>query len=1275
MDRTNLTKYIQDPSRERREVTVSMRADGNFRLQFPDGIFKMSFPDQSMEFTGERMTTAIEGEIEFEHFHRYCLARDLCQGLDVLDVASGEGYGSSILANVARSVTGVDVDPQAIAHARTTYGGENLRFIQGSALDLPLDDASVDAVVSFETLEHVREHARFMAEVKRVLRPGGRLVVSTPERAVYSARGEPVNEFHLLELTAAEFNSLLRANFKHVGVLSQRAILGSLIVKTEGGGPWRSYERRSLEYIEASTGLARAPFLIAIASEQEVSYVPSSVYLDRRRPGEVVGGYLQLPAYQVQAAELSAVIGRLNEAVATRDAEIGRLNDVVATRAAEIGRLNDVVATRAAEIGRLNEAVARRAAEIGRLNDVVATRDAEIGRLNNVLSARDIELSSVKAERDAQIVWLSDERTRLSGELNAHAAKLAVSQGQLYKLTRSFRWRFVDGAVHFPRSVGRVLRWPFIRVAYHKNGRPRGWLRRLRSRSGKPQSTGERVDLRASERMLLSGQTAEPISSAETLSIEQKPESTSSEGTLQAPSPTAALDELKATVLVVAHEASRSGAPILALNLVQQLAAHYNVISLVLGGGELTDHFRRASAAIYMADRIHMEETQLDSVVKRVTSRFPLMFAIVNSVESRMVLRALSAEGVPTVSLVHEFSAYTRPRSAIPDVVTLSTETVFSTKVTLENAVADFWLYPGKSIHVEPQGKCVVPESLGVASEASDEKLWLMSNLRPKGGTRRFLVVGAGSIQIRKGVDLFIECAAIIKDQPGGGGFQFVWIGDGYDPEYELAYSVYLADQIKRARVESQVKFLRSTSQIELAYQAADLLLIPSRLDPLPNVAIDALTSGLPVVCFEKATGVADFLVDNGLGDQCVARYLDAHDLAQKVRALADSDDLRASVSDRSRAAAKSKFDMNGYVSKIEKIAIQAVGKEARVREEINTILASRKFRSDFFKDLTAELLPEEALIESYIRRMASGLRIRKPMPGFHPTVYSWAHRSEDWRNSDPFAEFLRNGHPEGPWLQGVIQNDGDGRRAPEWPARVALHIHAHYPDQLTGIAERLTLNASTPELFISVNSEEAVALAQQALSAYRGRIVEMRITPNLGRDIGPLLTEFGRTLCASYDIIGHLHTKKSVILANREFAETWNVFLLENLLGGKNGGAMLDLILHSMATDPAIGLVFPDDPHVLSWTGNREEAEGIASRMGLRDLPEQFNFPIGTMFWARSSVLSRFVELDLAWSDYPTEPLPYDGTLLHAIERLFGVVPAKMGMTCAVTNVRGLTR
>ena len=866
-------------------------------------------------------------------------------------------------------------------------------------------------------------------------------------------------------------------------------------------------------------------------------------------------------------------------------------------------------------------------AEIDRLNEAVSARDAKIGRLNDAVSAR-----------EAQIVWLNDERTRLNGELKVHVANLAALQRRFDKLSRSFGWRLKDGLVHLPRSVGRLLRRAFARISFHSDGRPRGWLRRLRLHSVSTQSTGKTVNLQTSD-----GRA--PV-----------------------------LDERKATILVVAHEATRSGAPILALNLGQKLSARYNVVNLVLSGGELEDHFRRASAALYVADQRNMTDQQLRRMVRDVAKQYPLKFAIVNSFASRRALSPLKAEGVPTISLVHEFSSNMRPHSALHDVITLSTETVFSTKVTLASVESDRWLYPSTSTHVAPQGKCIVPEAPGFA-ETLIEKTWLVANLRPPACASKILVIGIGNIELRKGVDLFIECATILKNQPGGERFQFVWIGDGFDPEHELAYSVYLDDQIKRAEIELQLKIIRSTSQIELAYQTADLLVISSRLDPLPNVAIDALLAGRPVLCFEKTTGIADFLIENGLGDQCVARYLDTHDLARKVKALADSHDLRARVAERSRAAAEKEFDMNAYVSKIEAIAMQAVGNEALVKEEVETLLTSGKFRSDFFKHAGVETLPEEKIIQDYLLRMACGLGVRKPMPGFQPTVYASLQRSEGTTSGDPFVDFLRKRLPAGPWLQRVIQNGDERKARPNAEPRAALHLHAYYPDQLAGIIKRLNLNASAPDLFMSVVRPEAAAEAREAVSAYRGRLVDLQITPNLGRDIGPFLTQFGRALCDGYDIIGHLHTKKSVHVTDRPFAEAWNTFLLENLIGGERGGAMLDAILSTMALDPTIGIVFPDDPHVIGWTKNRKYAEGLAARMKCGELPQQFNFPVGCMFWIRSSVLAKFVELELAWRDYAPEPLPIDGTIQHAIERLFGVVPATMGMTCAVTNVRGLTR
>jgi len=904
----------------------------------------------------------------------------------------------------------------------------------------------------------------------------------------------------------------------------------------------------------------------------------------------------------------------------------------------------------AAEASSHHEMIGQKASQARELREAVSQKDAQVRALEEAASQKDAQAHALQlavSELETRIMALQVEKERVVAEFERLTLALDSQKAEL------------ERASDLGRQLAVLRARPgaaFIDLLTY------GLLSYL-SRQSPPLSG------RMTARFARSAEKRDPKRSLGQAHVE-----IARKGALPKRRPSAILDAQKETILIVSHEASRTGAPILALNIIQHLSVRYNVIGLILGGGELADHFRRASALLFVADRIHMTDRELDAVISDIAAQHLLTFAIVNSVESRMALRALKVAGVPTVSLVHEFSSYTRPRTAFPDVLKLSTETVFSTKMTLENAVADFWVYPGPSIHVVAQGKCTVPTTRG-ASEASVEKVRLTRNLRPEGATRKFLVIGLGDIQLRKGVDLFIECATIIKNQSGGERFQFVWIGNGFDPENEVVYSVYLGDQMKRAGLGSQMKILRSTSQIELAYQSADLLLLSSRLDPLPNVAIDALMLGLPVVCFEKTTGIADFLSETGLGEPCVAQYLDTHDLARKVTALADSEDLRASVSERSRAAAASAFDMNAYVSKIEAIAVQAVGAEKRVKEEINTILASGKFRGDFFKPPEMESSPEEKLVENYLRRMASGLHIRKPMPGFQPTIYSWLHRREGKTNDDPLADFLRKGLPQGPWLQSVFQNGGASKSAPHAGLRAALHLHVFYPDQLAGIVERVKLNASAPDLFISVTSEDAAGRTREALSGYRGHIIDVQVTPNLGRDIGPLLTQFGTLLSASYDVIGHLHTKRSVLLENPSFAEAWSAFLLENLVGGKRGGAMLDLILASMASDPAIGIVFPDDPHVLSWTGNRNHAEALAARMNCGELPEQFNFPIGAMFWMRAAVLKRFVELDLAWGDYEPEPLPYDGTLIHAIERLFGVVPAAMGMTCAVTNVRGVTR
>lgn len=184
-----------------------------------------------LKFTGERFVPGVPGEIVYEHVHRYAFARRFATGRRVLDAACGEGYGSALLAQVAAEVTGVDIDGATIAHARATYPGRNLAFVAASVTSLPLPAASIDLIVSFETVEHVpaADQSRMLAEFARVLAPDGVLLMSSPNRPEYSERRDYRNPFHVHELDREELAELLARHFAATRWYRQRVWLGSTL--------------------------------------------------------------------------------------------------------------------------------------------------------------------------------------------------------------------------------------------------------------------------------------------------------------------------------------------------------------------------------------------------------------------------------------------------------------------------------------------------------------------------------------------------------------------------------------------------------------------------------------------------------------------------------------------------------------------------------------------------------------------------------------------------------------------------------------------------------------------------------------------------------------------------------------------------------------------------------------------------------------------------------------------------------------------------------------
>ncbi|OLP44891.1 glycosyltransferase [Rhizobium oryziradicis] len=217
-----------------------------------------------IEFTGERYMPSIDGNIYLEHMHRYYLAKGFVQGKEVLDIASGEGFGSAILAQAAKSVIGVDISEDAVGHAQAKYGSARLSFRPGSCEAIPLPDASVDVVVSFETIEHIEAHEVFLKEIKRVLRPNGSLIISTPEKEAYTIATGLVNPFHVKELFRREFDTLLSRHFNYVSMHGQVIGFGSLIAPE--GQPSVFVETNAVTGTSTS-GIKTPMYMIAVASD------------------------------------------------------------------------------------------------------------------------------------------------------------------------------------------------------------------------------------------------------------------------------------------------------------------------------------------------------------------------------------------------------------------------------------------------------------------------------------------------------------------------------------------------------------------------------------------------------------------------------------------------------------------------------------------------------------------------------------------------------------------------------------------------------------------------------------------------------------------------------------------------------------------------------------------------------------------------------------------------------------------------------------------------
>jgi ubiquinone/menaquinone biosynthesis C-methylase UbiE len=383
-----------------------------------------------LTFTGERFVPTCSGEIAYEHWHRYAFARQFAAGRNVLDAACGEGYGTALLASVAEHAVGVDIDAETVAHATTSYGAlGRIRFVEGSCVSLPFADAMFDVVVSFETVEHLpaADQPRMVAEFARVLKRDGVLVISSPNKRLYSDVREYVNEFHLHELYRADLELLLADVLPVQHWYHQRVSPWSSIWPDAQG------EQRGVE-----VWLGDANAVTPYASPEGMYFVVVAGRDAAALASRVANGSLLTDADETEAKRNdrnARDVMRLDALLRERDGALDR-------QSAHVLHLESLIVERERIINDIN-------GRLHALNDVREQLEAQRAVSESKIASLAQRLADSErrvAEQDAQIITLDRVRSDLEasvGALEAERIRLGAAvaaQERIIAYRQSARW-------------------------------------------------------------------------------------------------------------------------------------------------------------------------------------------------------------------------------------------------------------------------------------------------------------------------------------------------------------------------------------------------------------------------------------------------------------------------------------------------------------------------------------------------------------------------------------------------------------------------------------------------------------------------------------------------------------------------------------------------------------------------------------------------------------------------------------------------------------------
>ena len=763
-------------------------------------------------------------------------------------------------------------------------------------------------------------------------------------------------------------------------------------------------------------------------------------------------------------------------------------------------------------------------------------------------------------------------------------------------------------------------------------------------------------------------------------------------------------DKIKAdlkTIILLLHEATYTGAPILGWNLAKHLCQRWNVVVVLSHGGDLTPAFAPYDVVGPLGTLLQ-DADEMKVVAAALKQTYGPQFVIANSVETQSSALALMDEDVPVILLVHEFASHALPIGSLSLLLRRAGEIVFPAFLVRKSAVDSYPDLQLRSSRVLPQGHSEVPRFV---EKPESEPLEVSMLLAPRDRApftlsqalavddadedRPFIVIGLGNLDHRKGMDLFVATATTLMHRQPSRNFRFVWVGDSRH-FVGSRVGVALEEQIARSGLGERLVFMPPVDDLSSVYEHADALFLSSRLDPLPNVAIEAALNGIPVVCFRSGTGLAEFLETDPDTARLVVPYMDLHAAADVLIGLIDDNTAYCRASEAIERVSRNAFDFDRYAQSLEEagnvLADRAPAELARRATDAHWLAQPGGLDVEYMMGDTspphfgssAQEVDKQTATQSYLRSSEKINLGRPAVRGYSPArtrlgfnPYSYAHQAESFPKDgsrDPLAHFVECGQPNGPWLHNVIMLE-DASPNPVGPdLSVALHGHFHYTDNIGELLEGIDVNQAKVDLFLTTTSRDAADRLARATEKYDQGSVLIEVGPNRGRDIGPFIRVMKDHILDRYDIVGHIHGKRSLHTQFYDVSvgDRWRNFLWQHLLGPRQPS--LDVILGHFAQEPDLGLVFPENDHIIGWELDRPLAEMTAKKIGINSLPDDLEFPVGTMFWARPEALRPLTDFGFTDADYPSEPLPVDGTILHALERLLTVITIHRNFCYATT-------